>query len=209
MCSSEPQGVLTFLSILFCLLASIHKAASQAVSNDDIVFTTMAGWEDMVGCAQNAGNNVVASIGCKTNKCFCQPSHLGQALLLYADKVLSDCSNYDDQRTATEFLASYCSEKGYTSIESAVLASTSAPDLASIPALQTTGALPTVTKTVTTVIIASATSAATLSRCGRTFPGTSSSSPFGIDAAYIATLGLIVWLMIGHRLTACVLCRIK
>jgi hypothetical protein len=57
---------------------------------------------------------------CETNKCFCRPSRLGSALEELPGFVLEACQNYDDVAEATSFLLAYCSDRGYTEVETPV-----------------------------------------------------------------------------------------
>ena len=66
-----------------------------------------------------ATGDVSGAGGCETNACLCRPSLLEEAVEFVDDKVLSLCSNYDDQSTAADFLLRYCSEHGYTSVATA------------------------------------------------------------------------------------------
>ncbi|KAI0112525.1 hypothetical protein GGR51DRAFT_557108 [Nemania sp. FL0031] len=103
--------------------------AAQVIEDDSIVYTTVSGWEDMRACARcpfrvtynicGAGDFVNDAIGCVTNACLCRASTLEQAIEFVDEKVLSLCSNYDDQSTASEFLLRYCSTHGYTSVGTA------------------------------------------------------------------------------------------
>ncbi|CAH0019810.1 unnamed protein product [Clonostachys rhizophaga] len=123
-----PLLVLLLLSLL------LNDCRAQAVDKDEVVWTTQSGWNDMKTCAKckfdsllcNWPGNLQGDIGCSTNACMCRASTLGQTLKKVSDSVLSACSNYDDQRDATSFLIAYCSDKGYTSIGSAVIASSTA-----------------------------------------------------------------------------------
>ena len=136
-------------------VAAIQKCIAQVVQDDAIVYTTQPGWIDMRVCAKcpfgvNDGRCAYVSkindrIGCDTNACLCRASTLGQAVGWVAEDVLSICSNYDDQATATNFLLAYCSDKGYTAVGS------------SVPA-ETTGASSlTATATVTKAVVATKT----------------------------------------------------
>lgn len=135
------------LLALFLLSFLLNGCGAQAVDKDQVVWTTQSGWKDMKTCAKcnfdylfcNWPGNLQGDIGCSTNACMCRASTLGQTLKKVSDSVLSACSNYDDQRDATSFLIAYCSDKGYTSIGSAVIASS-------------TGAF-TVTETVTVSVV--------------------------------------------------------
>ncbi|VUC32653.1 unnamed protein product [Clonostachys rosea] len=124
------------LPLLGLLLLSflVKGSVAQAVDNDEVVWTTQSGWNDMKKCARckfdsgfcNWPGTLQGEVGCSTNACMCRASTLGQTLKKVSDSVLSACSNYDDQRDATSFLIAYCSDKGYTSIGSAVIASSTA-----------------------------------------------------------------------------------
>ncbi|KAI9148170.1 rhamnogalacturonyl hydrolase [Paramyrothecium foliicola] len=50
--------------------------------------------------------------------------HLGEAIDVIDEEVVSACSNYDDQRAATSFLKAYCSGRGFSSIANAIPATT-------------------------------------------------------------------------------------
>jgi hypothetical protein len=140
------QHKIPFLALLL-LSFLLNDCEAQAVDKDEVVWTTQSGWNDMKTCAKckfdylfcNWPGNLQGDIGCSTNACMCRASTLGQTLKKVSDSVLSACSNYDDQRDATSFLIAYCSDKGYTSIGSAVIASS-------------TGAF-TVTETVTVSVV--------------------------------------------------------
>uniref|UniRef100_A0A0B7KEP4 Extracellular membrane protein CFEM domain-containing protein n=1 Tax=Bionectria ochroleuca TaxID=29856 RepID=A0A0B7KEP4_BIOOC len=124
------QHKIPFLALLL-LSFLLNDCEAQAVDKDEVVWTTQSGWNDMKTCAKckfdylfcNWPGNLQGDIGCSTNACMCRASTLGQTLKKVSDSVLSACSNYDDQRDATSFLIAYCSDKGYTSIGSAVIAS--------------------------------------------------------------------------------------
>ncbi|CAH0046620.1 unnamed protein product [Clonostachys solani] len=127
------QHMLPLLALLL-LSFLVNDCGAQAVNNDEVVWTTQSGWNDMKKCARckfdyvfcNWPGSLQGDIGCNTNACMCRASTLGQTLKKVSDSVLSACSNYDDQRDATSFLIAYCSDKGYTSIGSAVIASSTA-----------------------------------------------------------------------------------
>lgn len=121
-----------FAILLLLLLVGPRHCVGQAIDADQIIFTTQPGWVDMKACAKcpflinfsvcNVGNDISNRVGgCLTNACLCRASTLGQAVDILGEEVLSLCSNYDDQRTATSFLLAYCSVHGYTSVGSAVL----------------------------------------------------------------------------------------
>lgn len=156
------QHKIPFLALLL-LSFLLNGCEAQAVDKDEVVWTTQSGWNDLKTCAKckfdylfcNWPGNLQGDIGCSTNACMCRASTLGQTLKKVSDSVLSACSNYDNQRDATSFLIAYCSDKGYTSIGSAVIASS-------------TGAF-TVTETVTVsvvtqTVLVSAVSSRSLSR---------------------------------------------
>ncbi|KAJ3578501.1 hypothetical protein NPX13_g2065 [Xylaria arbuscula] len=138
--------------LLQVLLLSLGTASAQAISDDSIVYTTLSGWNDMRACARcpfqvnfsicGAGDVLNDVLGCQTNACLCRPSTLGEAVEVIDEKVISLCSNYDDQSTATDFLLRYCSEHGYTSVETAA----ASPTGASLTAITT------VTATVTEIV---------------------------------------------------------
>ncbi|CAG9988721.1 unnamed protein product [Clonostachys byssicola] len=135
------------LLALLLLSFLLNDCGAQALDKDEVVWTTQSGWKDMKTCAKckfdylfcNWPGSLQGDIGCSTNACMCRASTLGQTLKKVSESVLSACSNYDDQRDATSFLIAYCSDKGYTSIGSAVIASS-------------TGAF-TVTETVTVSVV--------------------------------------------------------
>ncbi|KAI0509192.1 hypothetical protein F5B22DRAFT_649241 [Xylaria bambusicola] len=143
------------LYILAQLILALCTASAQIISDDSIVYTTLAGWRDMRACAQcpfrgNAhdchGELVDVVVGCQTNACLCRPSTLEQAVDSIDEQVLSLCSNYEDQRTATDFLLRYCSDHGYTSVATASVS----PTGACLTAAAAAAATVTVTEIVTT-----------------------------------------------------------
>lgn len=116
-------SVFAVCSLLYGLVI-LHPVAGQAIDNDKIDFTKMSGWNDLrrcVKCIMWDCGNLLRGVGCETNACLCRPSTLGEAVKKASDEVLSYCSNFDDQSTATSILTSYCSAKGYTGIQSPVL----------------------------------------------------------------------------------------
>ncbi|KAJ8132764.1 hypothetical protein O1611_g863 [Lasiodiplodia mahajangana] len=104
-------------------------AAAQVIEDASIVYTTVGGWDDMRACARcpfqvrynicGAGDFLNDAIGCMTNACLRRASTLEEAVEFIDERVISLCSNYDDQSTASEFLVRYCSTHGYTSVGTA------------------------------------------------------------------------------------------
>ncbi|KAI1116510.1 hypothetical protein F5Y14DRAFT_449023 [Nemania sp. NC0429] len=101
---ARPQVVGTLGIAQFILSLSARGAIAQAIQDDSIAYTTLSGWGDM------------RAFGCKTNACLCRPITLEEGVEFIDQKVVSLCSNYDDQKTATDFLLRYCSNHGYTSV---------------------------------------------------------------------------------------------
>ncbi|KAH7310627.1 hypothetical protein B0I35DRAFT_463237 [Stachybotrys elegans] len=113
--------ILIFISLL-------APGNSQAIADDEINFPSQPGWNDMRACARcyfdsstcNWFYDLTTDLGCINNACICRASTLGQAIENISSGILSACSNYDDQATATDFMKAYCSDRGYTSVGSAV-----------------------------------------------------------------------------------------
>jgi len=101
----------------------IHGINSQAIDPDLVVWTTVAGYSSWTTCLKQtlagAGYNYKAIeyyVGCEVNSCLCRPNLLGKGIGILADRVLSRCSDFQEQSSATSILIAYCSAKGYTSI---------------------------------------------------------------------------------------------
>ncbi|KAI1427071.1 hypothetical protein F5Y12DRAFT_195759 [Xylaria sp. FL1777] len=126
-CTRLYRGLMHLGFAQFLIFA--QSVGAQLVSNDYVVYTTFSGWEDMRACARcpfqidfrvcGVGDDLNNALGCMTNACLCRPSTLEEAAEFLDDKVISLCSNSDDQTTATEFLLRYCSAHGYTSVGTA------------------------------------------------------------------------------------------
>ncbi|KAI1171016.1 hypothetical protein F4777DRAFT_83080 [Nemania sp. FL0916] len=147
--SSSRSLNLILLTVIHSLLSiCIRTVAAQAIQDDSIVYTTLGGWGDMRACARcpfqvnfgicGVGDFLNDAVGCMTNACLCRPSTLEEAVEFIDERVISLCSNYDDQSTATDFLLRYCSTHGYT--------------LVGTPATPT-GAFFTATVTVTKTVV--------------------------------------------------------
>ncbi|KAI3335436.1 hypothetical protein F4824DRAFT_156785 [Ustulina deusta] len=126
----RPNPALELVSLSITqLLISARNVAAQAIPDDSIVYTTLSGWGDMRACARcpfqvnfglcSVGDALNDELGCMTNACLCRPSTLEEAVEFIDERVISLCSNYDDQATATSFLLRYCSAHGYTSVATA------------------------------------------------------------------------------------------
>ncbi|KAI0424825.1 hypothetical protein F5Y09DRAFT_347339 [Xylaria sp. FL1042] len=126
------------------LLPSTPNADAQAIPDDSVLNFSICG----------AGDFLNGVVDCETNACLCRPSTLEEGVEFIDEKVMSLCSNYDDQSTATDFLLRYCSAHGNTSVGTAA---------------EPTGAFLTATVTVTQIVAATQTvfrSSTTGAYCG-------------------------------------------
>ncbi|KAF2183016.1 hypothetical protein K469DRAFT_710962, partial [Zopfia rhizophila CBS 207.26] len=180
------------LAVGLCVLLCMHKVTCQVISDDSIVFSTMAGWKDMRSCVTCAfggvscSSEVLKRAGCETNKCLCKSSLLGEVVKDIGELALSYCSNYDDQKTATSFMLAYCSQKGYTSIGSVV----EAPETTG-QATETIGAF--IATTTVTAVVTVLVSAAPMQRALH-------HSFVLVSAVMMAVLGSGLWFVKNQRL---------
>ncbi|CAM1507812.1 Fc.00g046600.m01.CDS01 [Cosmosporella sp. VM-42] len=113
-------STLSALSLIVVLVGSLPYISAQAIDSDKIDFSKEPIWDDLKTCVQcilsDCYNNFAYEEGCETDACMCRASTLGSSIPVVKERVLSECSNYDDASTAVSVLTAHCSKKGYTEI---------------------------------------------------------------------------------------------
>lgn len=149
---------LQYLCLFFAFLLSLaHWSTAQRTEDDDIDFPSEPGFDDMRECAAcplrgtgvcSSDDDLADLVGCDTNTCLCREDILELAIKDLGDMVISLCSNSNDQKTATNFLSAYCSNKGYTMTGSPATASATGASVVTVTETVNAAASSTAVETI-------------------------------------------------------------
>ncbi|KAI5801735.1 hypothetical protein DFH27DRAFT_525350 [Peziza echinospora] len=109
----SPRAGLTASIYLLTLLALAPPPATAQIANEDVIdFKTNAAWNDIRTCAQTC-LVYYNGLGCKTNKCLCQPTDFILAAKTVGDCAQRDCNTIEAGTGIQKFYKDYCDSKGY------------------------------------------------------------------------------------------------